>query len=621
MGDTERASFGVDIAVNGLSDVAQGASALEGLQTAIEGDESALKGLQLALRRLKGDSAASAETIKGLKDRITATKASIGSSTAKFLQLGGTFKTAKKGAAESATGFKGLLDALKKGPGPLSQLVTRFGGLRSVVAGGAIALGLAAIAAAVVAVVAATGVALIALGKYALATADARRSEALRFEGLSKYRNFWAEMMGFQRKADTGNFLQKTVDELSARLPIAREAVTDLTTEFYRAGLRAGNLKDAVEAGGIALATQGQAGLAQFKAMAMGAALYGGSIKKVAGDIKARLGPVAEQMMLGLDVQTTKLKENFAALFRDVKIEPFLKAVKQVVDLFSQSTKSGRALKMLLETMFNPFIGAVSGNGLIVKRFFQGMILAGLDFINFLLDIRDAFRSVFGKDALNGINSVQLALDAGKATVAFWGGALLVAGLGVAILVAAFVEAGALFKQSFEALGEAAAWLMNINWAGIGSSIIDGIVKGITDKIDAVKAVIQKVTNAISGGFTMGLQIHSPSRVMRDKARFVGGGIAKGEEDSIPEVERAADKMTVAAMPDMKVPAVKSVGSGAGSDGKGGRPAPAQVSLTFGDINLNGTPADSDEAWAAKMRKALISQIQGVAIQLGVPQS
>jgi hypothetical protein len=601
-GDIARSTFAVDLQSNIPQTAAGVASALERLKSNLEGDTQALRGMQLALGRLKGSGAVAASTIKELRDKIAATKASIAQSQASYIRLGGSFEALRPSAKAAATGFDELKSSLQNAGGPLASLLPKFASLSTLAGAGMVGV-LVAVAAAIAAVGVAAGAAVAGLVRYGIASADARRSELLRLEGLSKLRNYWGELVGFTRKADSGSFLQRTIDSVAASVALGREQVVGLADEFYRAGLRGSALQAAVEGAGIALATQGEAGKAQFKALALNAMIFGGSVRKAADDIKARLGGVAKAQLLSIGSQWMKLKENFAGLFRDVKLDGALGALKQVTDLFSQSTTSGRALKVLAEGLLQPLANWVANHGLIVKRFFQGLVIGALLVGLAVLDVRDRFREMLGGGVLENLDYAKLALHAGMIAAGALAGALAMVATAAAIAVAPFVFLAAAGLGALHLLKDTVDWFGKIDWSTLGSRIIDGVVGGLQAGYQRVKGAISSLAETVMKGFTYPLQIHSPSRVFYGYGRNVAQGAELGIDAGARNVQDATDEMA-------PKPARGEVGMGARA---ARTPAPV-INLT-GDITIQvGSEAQAKDTLAA-FKSNLVELLRAAAAE------
>ena len=82
----------------------------------------------------------------------------------------------------------------------------------------------------------------------------------------------------------------------------------------------------------------------------------------------------------------------------------------------------------------------------------------------------------------------------------------------------------------------------DVDWAGLGKDILDGILEGLKDIGSNVWDSVKDVGNSIKDSFADFFDIHSPSRVMADLAKFLPEGIAKGITDN-QEVVAQAMKM------------------------------------------------------------------------------
>lgn len=546
-GAEQVATFALDIETN-ASDVARTAGALEELRTTIKGDLDALREMNQALRNLKGSGATSADTISKLKDQITATKARVGQNQQAFISLGGSFRRVAKGGAEASGGLKELLTAAKAMPGPVGTMTGRIERLSSLLGGGVIAVGVLAITAALIALGAAAIYAGASLAMYALQQADARRSELLQLEGLSKVRNYWLELAGLQqRAADSSTFLQGAIDQVASSSALGRDRIGEMTSELYRAGLRSGNLQAALQGLAIVESTQGRQQAEIFKARALSAALFGQSIKRLSDDVKARLGGIAKAQLLSLGVQIAKLHESFGRLFGDIKIEKLLTALSSVTELFSQSTASGQALKLLAETVLQPIADWIGAHGILVRRFIQGMILGMLDLAIGVGEVRLWFKRTFGDtDLFKGLDTANFALNIGIGLVFGLAGAF--GALGVSLLV---VEAPLLIimgvlgilayagYKALEGLNAAYTAISQLDWGPLGTGLIDGIVNGLLGGIPAIIKAVGNVASAAREAWRSMWDMHSPSRIAARESLNIPRGQAEGIDAGRPLVVRA----------------------------------------------------------------------------------
>ena len=112
--------------------------------------------------------------------------------------------------------------------------------------------------------------------------------------------------------------------------------------------------------------------------MAAAAARSGQSARALANDVEHRLGDLAARKFMALDVQARKFRENIAALFRNVKIDGFLKLLTEVVKGFSQARVTGRALAGIMERLFEPLNAGAAGAVGTVREGFGRIVLWAL---------------------------------------------------------------------------------------------------------------------------------------------------------------------------------------------------------------------------------------------------
>jgi hypothetical protein len=432
--------------------------------------------------------------------------------------------------------------------------------------------------------------------RFGLAAANARRSEFLMLEGLTKARNWYGLAAG---KASE---MQAAIDKVSSSTALGRDQIAGMASELYRANLRGENFNQALEGLAIATAAGGAAQGELFKNMAIGHAFAGASVKKLANDVRARFGKVAAAQMLDLNVQTMKLRENLNMLFSGIGIETFAKAIKIVADLFSQSTASGRALKTILEVLFKPLSAAIEAAAPLAKRFFQGMVLGVQTVMIAVLRLALFFKKTFGgSELLKGLDAQKAALYAGAGVIGLMAGAALLAAAALGAMAAGFgavaAIAGVVLAPVF-ALAKTVQLIRKLGWKGAGSAIVQGIVSGIKSGaswlVDAIKNLAQSGAKA----FTDFFEIKSPSKKM---ARY-GKNLAQGAAGGV-QAEAPAFKSAVADMTDVPL--------GGAARGGGGN----TTTINIGDVYLDGKRATSEQA--ADFRRMLEKELEGAALQLG----
>jgi len=597
---TVTASFAVELQDETSGAANAAAASLVRLKSKIDEDVVALREMQKAMRNLKGNTSTSSAAFTNLRDRIAAQKAAIASSQSRFVQLGGTFgKTATQ-----ATGFAGKLGELGGAMGQSGGAVGALGGglarLAPLLANPAVLIG--ALVAGLLALAAAAGVAIAALLRYAVVQSDARRSDELRIEGLNMLRQ------SYGRSTASVSDYMAAIDRASDSTNVGRSTLEGYARSLSRAGLRGDALTDSVEAMGLAAMVEGDRGAARFRALAMQTRLAGGSVADLAESYRNRLGPIARRIMLSLPNQTDRLRRSLARIFSGLRIEGFLSALDQVASLFSQSTASGRALKAIVEALFQPLIDQTEVLGPIVRRFFQGMLIGALVLTIGFLRVRNALRDAFGGTEVFGdidlltvalyagvAAFILLAISVGAAVVVFAALALVIAGF-VATVLAVPLLLLAIGAAIGYALGAAIDFFVSTDWNAVARSMIDGLVGGLTRGRDAIVAAVRGLATSAASTFRTTLGIESPSRVFAEYGMNISGGVAEGIDAGSPGVDGA-------------VAGLVDVPTGGGLGGT--------TSVTIGDVNVNAGASSNPRELAQAFRDELASLLEGVSIEMG----
>ena len=102
--------------------------------------------------------------------------------------------------------------------------------------------------------------------------------------------------------------------------------------------------------------------------------------------------------------------------------------------------------------------------------------------------------------------------------------------------------------QIVQALVDAFLGLMS-KIQDVGQNIVEGIWQGITGAGEWIKGKVTEFANSILGGIKGALDIHSPSRVMRDQVgKMISMGIALGIKDKTKDVTGAITSVSNAAI-------------------------------------------------------------------------
>lgn len=580
MADTAKFEISLDDGVSGPAKTAK--SALGDLRQQLDRSRGELASMNRAMREMKaGGDTASAGFVE-LKAKIEAQKASVASATAKYVELGGSFRKVTP-EAKKAGDVLGQLGAKADGVGvPMGSAAGSMGRIAAL-AGGMVA-GVMAVGAALLAVAGAALTAGAALAVYGIQAADARRSEGLRLEGLTRLRR------GMGQTAGVASEMQASIDRVSDSSSASRGTLEGYASRLHRLGLRGGNFTAALEGMAIRGEVLGDRYAQSFAGMAAAAARSGRSVRALADDVKARLGDLASQKIQALDVQTRKWRENMDALFRNVKIDGFLKLMTAFVKTFSQASVTGRAMAGILERMFEPFNAGANRSVGTMQRFMERLVFNALGI------------ELAWENMKNGVLTAITAMNDRGITLGFaWKHMADTAGLMGDILKAPLVLAGQIGERITK------VW-RNFDMRAIARNLINGLVTGIiTGTVQVVQAVTTMAA-ATTGALREALQIKSPSRVFAGLGREIPRGLAVGIDAGTEAAEAS-----VANMIDVSTGDVNGAGGGAVASQQ-------RASVTIGSITVQ-TAATDAAGIAQDLGAQLASMFEGLVIMRGEPAS
>ena len=629
--DDSRETFTLELKDEMSGAASTAASALDTLHDSLDRDTKSLAEMQRAMKRMQAGSSVNVETYRKLSASMAATRERMAQTQTTIVGMGGSLTRVKSQARVAQSGFEQLAQQAQSMPGPLGVLVSRFQSLAKVLTGGGMKLALVAISAALVGLAAASAKAASALYTYGVAQANARRSELLRLQGLSKIRTLFGQYFnGLSQTA--GSDMQGMLDRVSSSTALGRDQLAKYTEQLYKMGVRGANLEHALEGVAIKASTQGDEQASMFARWAAGAHLAGRSVEALTSKVKDRLGGIAKAQLLDWDVQTRKLQENFSSLFNDVKIAGLLKARASLFSLFDQSTASGKALKALLERLLEPLINKATAALPIVKGFFQDLIIMELRLEIAYLRLRNALRKAFDTGdlsellgelstpmgivtALAGALGVALLLSLAPAiwSVVAATGAWLVQ---VAVIAAPFLLAVAAvwgFVKILQLAYEVWKNWDDIDFAEAGAAMIEGIVDGLKSGFTAVKDTVTELATGAWSSFKEALGIASPSKVFAELGYQIPQGVAQGVEQGSPDAAAAVDSM-------VSVPAAPQ--SDASTDGARSvqNTSTRSASVTIGELHVHASSGSGDSEArdiAIEIKREIERVLEGVALQMG----
>lgn len=592
---SDQARFDVTLDDGVSAPAKSAATALDDLRQGLDRSQKELSSMNAAMRDMKKGGQEGSEGFKLLGQQIDAKTKSIGSMRAKYVELGGDFRRVKPPTKEMSL----FAQAAEKVPGPLGQIAGRMAGLSKFAVGGLVAAGVLAIGAAFLALVGAAAAAGAALVSYGIRTADARRSEGLRLEGLTRMRR------GMHATGESATAMQAAIDRVSDSSSASRSTLEGYAERLHRLGLRGDNFTAALEGMATRGEVLGDRYAQSFAGMAAATARAGGSVRRLADDVQARLGDIAGKKLIALDVTMKKLRENFESLFRNVKIEGFLKLFREVASTFSQARVTGRALAGIMERMFAPLDRGAENSVGTVRRMLTIAVTRVIQLENVVLALEVTWLEAWKKMNDQGI-TLEGTMNKVRAGLSLWGAAIMLP----FTLGAAAVEGFIGSIQSVQNAGAAAGERFRKIWHGldmrsITSNLIDGIVMGIITGTVRVVAAVTTMAEATTGALRDALQIKSPSRVFAGLGREIPRGLAVGVRAGEDTARASIANMIDATTGDLSV-----AGGGAAS-------APSsRTAISIGDVYITSAATDS-AGIAQDIRAALAEALEGVALMRG----
>lgn len=574
---TDRSEYAIVLKDETSGPARAASKALVDLRQKIERDQAALRGMQQALARMRGTTLQGSAAFKQLQAQIAAQRQRVAQAQGAYLALGGTFGT---------TSTQG------------SSLLSTLGGL--VASGGGVVGIASAMAAAYVAMTTAVVGAALALGQYALAQADARRSELLHLESLTTIRRYYGLAAG------TGAELQGAIDRVADSSALGRGELTRYTEQLYRMGLRGAALESALEGVSTVAATQGDAMAARYAGMYAGLVRTGGGVERLSERIRSRLGGLAQRSALGLGRQLERLRESVGRIFADVRIEGFLNALHEVVNLFSQSTETGRALHEIATDLFSPIFDQVGSGTPLVRRFFQGMVIAGLQVAIAVLRVRNAIVRTFGPGLRGDLDASTTAVNAGRLALLGLVAVVTLLAIPFAILGFALYRTWQQFQEIATVVTSVQDAIAGVSWESLGRQIPAGIVDGMRAGVGLIRQQVTAIARTAEGALRDTLGIHSPSRVFAGLGVQVSRGLAAGVDSGSGAV---ADS----------VAGLGGVATSAATQAAPTALGRSGTTVSIGDVNVTLTSGTREEARAAG--EAIVDEIvrllEGVGVEIG----
>lgn len=293
--------------------------------------------------------------------------------------------------------------------------------------------------------------------------------------------------------------------------------------------------------------------------------------------VDAKMGDLAMRKFATVGNQAQRLRDLFGRLFEGVDSGPFGRMLMVIANTLEESSVSGSALRTVLKSAFDELSAAAERVAPYLDTFFRGAILLALKLYNALYPVRQAIARLFGGSDTGGLEKTQDKIVNFATNV---GNGFKLAAIAMAWMIDNAGKLAGVFEfmaKTIPMVGpaiDAAKAAITLSTANLGAgsdktqksgvAVADGVAAGIKAGTPAVEAAMSAMGEKGIAAFDKKMQIHSPSRVMALRGRYLDEGLAKGVNDNA----------------DAPASAMAAAGSGAASaikPGDGGRGSGAPV--------------------------------------------
>lgn len=194
---------------------------------------------------------------------------------------------------------------------------------------------------------------------------------------------------------------------------------------------------------------------------------------------EAKFGKLNKKNAFSLENGPKKIMQAFTNLTKGVNLDPLFEGFEKIYNALSPESPLGSAVKTLVEALAGGFAKIVGDSIPAIIEGFKWLVVGALKVGSKFYELKKAIMDVFRKDG----------------------------------------------------------------WSGVGKFILDGLIeglkKGATALVDAVKWVAKKIKDAFSDE----LKIQSPSKVFEGYGKYSTQGYAQGITKAAPAAEKAVEQM------------------------------------------------------------------------------
>jgi hypothetical protein len=314
--------------------------------------------------------------------------------------------------------------------------------------------------------------------------------------------------------------------------------------------------------------------------LAMGRVKLADGAKALRDAVEEKFGGVNAKKMLDLDVQAGRLKERLGKLTSGIDLEPMLRGVERIINLFDASTATGGAIKTMVTLIGDGLAKAVGSSATLVEDLFDDLTIAALDLGIAFFKARNYIRDSFSDqlEATKQLIEVDevMKLARGSAYLFMGAAGLVAVTLGTIATVAWKASEG--IRNFIASVDEGVQAIRKGDWVDLGRSLVTGFIRGIGSMIPGVGPAMKAIGDAAEFALKDKLRIKSPSRVMAELGGFTADGFAAGVEDGAPRAAAAASSM-----------AIETTSAASGAPAPAGRGGGVVVNVS---INVGGGGGD-----------------------------
>lgn len=323
-----------------------------------------------------------------------------------------------------------------------------------------------------------------------------------------------------------------------------------------------------------------------------------------------------------LNKQTKQWDANIKSVFSGLKFDKLLDQFDNLSSLFSVNEASGKALKVVFESLFQPIVDALTDIGPKAERLFLQMEILALKALIAIKPFGSEIKQ-WGESFLIGaavivgvvVLAVVLLGVAILATVVAIGaivaGIVWLTDMGYALGVAIREGAVAAFASLSTAFDDALFFLRGLDLAEIGRSMIAGLISGITAGAGNIAGALTGPLLGAVDSAKKALGIASPAALLEDE---IAGPMVEGVVGPIDAAGAAVDKsLTTMVTPGPGVAAAAaSAGAETGGASKGGS---SGANFSGAVFNFYGVEGAQDAQ--SRFEEFLTRAIEGDVTQLG----